>query len=278
MNLVGKIFIVLILVMSLVFMGLVVAVYTTHTNWRTKSTELGEQLTTTRNEVTALKTETSNLTATLDTERKQKAEALAKLETDNDKLQQQVAEQEKERARLEQERRESVAAMDATQKTLDALRGEVERLRQEIATARQDRQEYFTKLVNATDQMHQMVNEMNALKSRSVTLADSHRRMVEGMRKLGLDPDRDYASAPPKVEGLVTAVRDGELVELSIGEDDGLREGHTLEVYRTANGSSTYLGRVQVTKSEADKAVARVLPGFQKGAIQRGDNVATQLY
>ncbi len=63
MNLVGKIFIVLILVMSLVFMGLVVAVYTTHTNWRTKSTELGEQLTTTKNEVTALKTETSNLTA-----------------------------------------------------------------------------------------------------------------------------------------------------------------------------------------------------------------------
>ena len=34
MNLVGKIFIVLIFVMSILFMGFVVAVYATHTNWR----------------------------------------------------------------------------------------------------------------------------------------------------------------------------------------------------------------------------------------------------
>ena len=44
MNLVGKIFVVLIFVMSLVFMAFAMAVYATHRNWREEVTRPRERL------------------------------------------------------------------------------------------------------------------------------------------------------------------------------------------------------------------------------------------
>ena len=43
MNLVGKIFIVLIMLMSFVFMGFALAVYATHQNWETAAKKLTEE-------------------------------------------------------------------------------------------------------------------------------------------------------------------------------------------------------------------------------------------
>ena len=40
---------------------------------------------------------------------------------------------------------------------------------------------------------------------------------------------------------------------------------------------SRYLGRVEVTDTLPDKVVAKILPEMQKGAIQGGDRVASQL-
>jgi hypothetical protein len=68
-------------------------------------------------------------------------------------------------------------------------------------------------------------------------------------------------------------VAGGQLVEVSIGADDGLKEGNTLIVYR----GSRYLGRLTVLETSPDKAVAQVDRQFQQGQIQEGDRVATRL-
>ena len=83
----------------------------------------------------------------------------------------------------------------------------------------------------------------------------------------------DVANIPPVVDGVVTAVGANDLIEISIGSDDGIRQGHTLEVYRDAS----YLGRVVIQSTEPDRAVARVLKDFRKGIIRKGDRVATKL-
>jgi len=78
---------------------------------------------------------------------------------------------------------------------------------------------------------------------------------------------------PPRVDGIVTNVGEKTLIEVSIGSDDGLRAGHTLEVFR----NNAYLGRVEVTQLEPDRAVCRIIPEYRKGIIKRGDRVATKL-
>ena len=77
----------------------------------------------------------------------------------------------------------------------------------------------------------------------------------------------------PTVDGVVTAVGAKDLLEISIGSDDGLRKGHTLEVYR----ANSYLGRVIVRETWPDRAVVQIIPEYRKGMIKKGDRVATKL-
>jgi hypothetical protein len=69
---------------------------------------------------------------------------------------------------------------------------------------------------------------------------------------------------------VVLAVGQNGLVEISLGRDDGIREGHQLDVYR----GGQYLGRIEIRRTQDDKSVGQILPGFRKGFIQQGDDVA----
>ena len=80
----------------------------------------------------------------------------------------------------------------------------------------------------------------------------------------------------PTVDGVVSQVRrvaGGQLVEVTIGADDGLKDGNTLEVFR----GSRYLGRLEIVETSPDKSVGRVDRRFQQGQIQEGDRVATRI-
>ena len=97
--------------------------------------------------------------------------------------------------------------------------------------------------------------------------------MKEVLDRHDLDEFTPVVDIPPRVDGVVTAVSDRDLLEISIGSDDGLRVGHTLEVYR----NNSYLGRVVVRRTEPDRAVVEILPEYRKGTIRKGDRVATKL-
>ena len=62
--------------------------------------------------------------------------------------------------------------------------------------------------------------------------------MTTVMQSKGIDPATDPAGVVPTVEGVVNQIRrkDGtQLIEVSIGADDGLKTGNTLEVSRGGN-------------------------------------------
>ena len=63
------------------------------------------------------------------------------------------------------------------------------------------------------------------------------------------------------------------LVEVSIGKDDGVRVGDKLDVYR----GGQYIGRINITRSEDDKAVGEILPTYSRGFILKGDRVDSRL-
>jgi hypothetical protein len=60
---------------------------------------------------------------------------------------------------------------------------------------------------------------------------------------------------------------------MSIGIDDGIREGHTLQVSR----NNKYLGRVIVRKATANRSVGEIDPKVQQGPIYKGDRVASKI-
>lgn len=278
MNFIGKIFVVLITVMSLAFMSFAVAVYATHRNWRDiVLNELRPQLDEARAENQSLRDTLERLTNDLQSEQTNRRTQVAKLEQEKELLQRERDERQRETAELVEERRRSIAAMEATQRTLENLRAEVDRLREEIVQAQQDRDDHFKRMVALTDEVQQLEGRRNLLEARNMQLLEQVARQNAVLDRHGLDEFMPIDGIPPKVDGIILAVGDRGLVEISIGSDDGLRTGHTLEVFRHGTSNSKYLGRVEVVRIEADRAVAKVIPEFRKGIIQKEDRVASRL-
>lgn len=65
------------------------------------------------------------------------------------------------------------------------------------------------------------------------------------------------------------------LIMMSIGSDDGLMEGHTLDVIR--RGESKWMGKVIIVSVYPDEAVAEVIDTAANGIIEEGDDVTTKL-
>ena len=87
-----------------------------------------------------------------------------------------------------------------------------------------------------------------------------------------MDEFTDVLDKPPALDGRVIAIQK-DLLQISLGQDDGLRIGHQLDVYRGA----LYLGRVQIRETQPSSAVCEIIPEYQKGQIRKDDNVITNL-
>ncbi len=288
MNLVGKIFVVLIFVMSLVFMSFTVMVLSAHKNWRDvventtatpdKPLGLKLQLQNARQENDRLKAERDDLTKQLDAEIAAKRAQLTKLESERDDLRRELDQRMQELTALTQQERDAIAAMQAAHQTLAARTNEVNSLRTEVQQAQKDRHESLIRLVSRTDELQQTANELRTLKDQSTVLAQDLAKAREVLAKFNLKPDPGaYQDQTPQVEGVVLAAPGNNLIEISLGSDDGLTKGHHLEVFRLAGGEGKYLGRVEVVRTEPARAVCQILPEFNRGPIQQGDRVASKL-
>lgn len=276
MNLLGKIFIVLILVLSVVFMTLAMAMYATHKNWREEAQKLQTQVQQAQAQLEQKVTEYNRMESELKRVTVDKDQQISKLESERVALEGRNASIQSELDQLKQERREATAAVAATQQNNEKLAGEVTTLRQDIRTNQQLRDQAFASALNATEELHQSKGELDSALERSRQLTSQVAGMTTVMRENGLNPATDPNAVTPRVDGFVSQVKrvaGAQLVEVTIGSDDGLKPGHTVEVFR----DSKYLGRVEILKTSPDKSVGRVDRRYQQGQIQEGDRVATQL-
>ncbi len=272
MNLIGKIFVVLVFMMSLVFMSFAVAVYGTHQNWKKEAVDWKNKRETAVGELQKAQEEKAQLEKQIADESLAKREALAKLETERGELQTQRDELVKQRDALMIKDKEAVAALDTAQQNLAKLTTEVEGLRGEIRDAQTQRDKSFERVVELTDKIHQAQGELKRLEERRVQLAGEIAAASQVLKAHGLSKDTPVDGLPPQIRGKVLAINRDNMIEISLGSDDGLRAGHTLEVFR----GSKYLGRVEVLNASTDRAVGKILPGFKKGNIQKDDDVATR--
>ncbi len=287
MNLVGKIFIVLIVVMSLVFASFAVAVYATHKSWKQvvdnpnplpgENLGLAQKLDQKEQRIEELKDQKLNLERELAAQESLRIDAVKRLENEKDRISQDLARYKQQYEELVKAERAAVAAMNQTQQTLAQLRDELGKRRTEVDQANQDRDSNFKEVVRLTDLLHQQVNELKRLRARQMELAKDLAQANEVLRLHKLVPDPTaYRGVPSALDGLVLAVPRSDLVEISLGSDEGLLNGHQLEVYRITGSGPTYVGRIEVVKTDADRSACKVLPSYQQSNVQRGDRVTTK--
>lgn len=283
MNLVGKIFVTLILVMSLVFMTLALMVYATHKNWKEVidgaqgRPGLKAQLADAKQQVTNLQDQLKKLQENNQTEAQARTAQLAKLQTEFSNLKTDRDTLVNQLAGLTTQTREALEAGKIAQDLLDDKLKEIDGLRTEIQQAHEDRDQRFKDAVELTDKLHEAEGEAERLKA----YTDSLGRMVAMYRdaadRLGVDINQPVDGIPPKLDGVVTASRSDGFVEISMGSDDGLRAGHQAYVYRQQNGQSRPIAKIEVVKVTPDKSVGKVIPEFRLAPIARDDRVTTRL-
>ncbi len=283
MTLLGKVFTVLIFIMSLVFMTFAVAVFATHKNWKMYVTnetpneqyDLGliHQLAQLKEANVNLRSEMETLRSETAKEQAARRHAIGVLETKLAEVAQSLTDREAELRALQVSEGESAEALKVATQVVDALQDELKLLRVEIRSTQDDRDTQFNKLVQATDLYHSAQGFLQNFKERNLQLAAQISEYKRVMDANGLTRDMDTTGIAPPLDGIVTAVGDRNLIEISLGSDDGLRVGHRVEVYR----SNAYLGYAVVLKTDPDRAVAQVDEKTQRGLVKVRDSVATKL-
>ena len=276
MNLLGKSLTVFIAIAAIMLMAFSMAVYSTHRNWRDDAEKLSAQLSEATNRNEQLQSSYNSLESQLTAEVEAAQQEVRKLESERVQLIEQNTSIQSVLDQLRQQERANTAAVASTQQNNEKLTAEVEALRAEIRENQQARDQAVATTIRSTDDLHQAQGRLSSLNERHIQLAQQLGEATAMLRENGIDPTTDSQAAVPSVRGVVSATirqAGSQLIEVSVGADDGLKRGYTIEVFR----GERYLGRAEIIRTEPDRAVGRVIRRFQQGQIQEGDDVATKL-
>jgi beta-lactamase regulating signal transducer with metallopeptidase domain len=160
-----------------------------------------------------------------------------------------------ELAELKELVRGTAASADVHKETLAALRREVETLRKELREAQQDRDRLLANVIELTDQLRQLTIQH---KQRPDLPSRNNRSDIKSIPEFGV---------------VVAVSEENQLVEISFGSDDGLAQGRRLDVAR----GLTYVGRIEVLKTQPDMSVCRILPEMRAARVEIGDRVLVNL-
>ena len=172
MNLIGKIFVVLIFAMSLVFMAFAVAVYGTHQNWKKAAKAADDKRKAAMQQVQVAEEEKAKLTqADRGRATGQARSAWQSWKPSATSWPSSATKPRNSATRWWPRTRNAVAALDVAQQNLAKLTKEVDVLRGDIRTAQGERDKHFDKVVELTDRIHQVQGELKRLDERNLQLA-----------------------------------------------------------------------------------------------------------
>ena len=283
MTLVGKIFTVLIFVMSICFMTASVMVFATHKNWKDfalaptavngKPVGLKKQLDDLKVLEQALKVEIEGIKRRLEEERVARRAVVGSLVARVSRSEQELAAKQREYEVLLASLTTATETTKLTQQRLTTLETEIAAARLRLRDTEADLDDKFGQVVALTDSLNQAKGLQVRIDERNTQLALQVTRMKTVMNARGLDENSLVVHLAPWVDGVITDISNTNLVEVSIGSDDGLKQGHLLQVDR----GKTSLGQITISKTSPDRSVGTIDKTMQRGRMQKGDNVTTKL-
>jgi hypothetical protein len=271
-NVLGKIFVFALFIMSLVLMTFAIAVYKSNINWQAKAKATQEELKKVQEQANQFKQEKELNEKYVASSEAARDQVIAKFMRAIAEKDTELKELRDKRAEILQSMQEKIAKLESVEQDLTRATQELKDLR---ATA-QSKQEMVDKQVQRSAQLAAQLHEKESFLAIATERKAQLEKQVAQARLLlkqsGLSIDSLPKDRVPTVDGVVVAVVD-DAIEVSLGGDDGLQAGHQIEVYR----NDEYLGRAIVQSVKPDRATAVILRDYARGIIQRGDKVTTRL-
>jgi len=272
----AKIFTVLVLILSVVFVTATLMLFAQRQNWRAQTQERESRISQLRKEMAKQKEDYEGIV-------NEKNEAIRDLEN-------KVADQnhlidtltaERDKALADQKQAElALARLQDDHKvaiqTLQQQTSRASRLEGELETAKKERQEAFSKMQQAIDARRDAEAKLASLETK---LKDVERALYKANQEIaamkrGTLAEGKYVSATEKINGRIRKI-EGDIFLLDVGSVDGVRERYLFTVYR----GDKYLGQLVATKVTPDYTIAEVVPETTKepGKMRENDNVTTRL-
>ena len=271
-NVLGKIFVFAIFVMSLMLMSFAVAIYSSHVDWQQKYKAKKDELDKVAAEKASLDEEITRLTENVATSEAARDQVIAK-------FQQALIEKDKELKTLKDGRDQKLAEMQQKISDLATVEDDLTQARKEVAELQAEVNDKQQKVDTQVDRAAEIAGQLHEKES-FLEIANERKAQLEKqvaqarvlLKQNGLSLDSLPKDRVPTINGVVMAVVD-DSIEVSLGFDDGLQTGHQIEVYR----NDEYLGRAIVKSVKPDRAVAVLVREYSRGIVQRGDKVTTRL-
>jgi hypothetical protein len=286
MTILGKMMAIFVLVLSILQGALTVMLFVSRAQWVRQNALQANQVQIASASTSAMQAELEQARGEAKNERAALEARIVKLDQDlkaeaakNTGLQRQLADEMKKTN--EQTAIAAAAQVDAktrqadNERMLTAIKERDKANSDLVADNKKEREDR----VNAEIQMRTAVLNSQKMEER---LRDAMRDLAKRSQPAGTTTTVSKTNAPnppqESVEGLVSQVDQGGLMKLTIGSDAGLREGHTLDLYRIAAvpSQSQYLGMVRIRKVTPNEAVAEPV-GRMAAQPQRGDQVSSRI-
>lgn len=281
-NVVGKILIVLQLVFSLCFMCFAGAAYTFHEGWKNRATTAEDKLKNTNLQLTEAQTARQQLEEKLTADVKTQNDRAVMAEAKVTGLETSLAQALGNLANAEQQRDKHLADLVIAQQEAQARIAETTDARSENLRLNDRVVDGISVRRTLEDQVLELQGQINEAIRREQANIEKLERLRGVLSKNNIDWE-DAMRGPilaisEKVNGVVKGSRknesrSAELVEISVGSDDGIAKSMRLIIYRGAK----FICEIEVTEVYPDVAVGRVIEETRNGTIERGDNVTTKL-
>ncbi|MGC8639371.1 MAG: hypothetical protein ACP5XB_05775 [Isosphaeraceae bacterium] len=281
MTYVGKILVIVIMALSLIFLGVSTVVFSTAKNWRTATDEQKKKVSALENKLRdeqaakdAAKKELEAAKANYDALTKSKDAEIAKLQKETDDERQQITTVSNEVATAQANARTALAEAEA-------LRKETETLRQIRAKVEEQASKYKVTQSDLYDRIHELERILDTAKKNNADLRDRVAKFSTLLRQNNISDDisqvKGTESAPPVVGEVKQTEPTNRKVVITIGSDDGLRVGHELYLFRQ-KPRPEYIGKITIISVDPDQAVGRVIGATYQGKkIKEGDIVSSTI-
>lgn len=275
MNLLGKILTFLILLTSVAFCMVAIVVVASHQSWketaeanRKTAEDFRKRFQNAEEQIAALRGQNEKASVA-------RAQAIAYL---NSQL---AIERERYSAQILQVQNLR-SQLDTSIANLQNAESRLKDQDQQIQTLGQQNRGLAADLASQSQRVAVILSQVEAAEVKKEQLAAQLQQMMveyNDLKKVadvvGIDKNTLWAQIPPDLTGRVTGIsaNQQDVFAVSLGLDDGLREGHTVDVVR--NGR--HIGTATVVSSQANNATAKFVDGMRNAMPQVGDEVTTVL-
>ncbi len=282
MTYVGKILVLLIMAMSLVFLGVSVTAFVTATNWKEATAKKDAELKKVQGQLGTRDSEKKDAEAKLQAALTDLAATTKKYEDQVASLRTAAETAQGEKTQLQTALTDANTNSSLATAESQARTGEMTKLRDQLSAAVDVGNKLKIEQTEKNTQILTLQRQLEASERSAKGLRENFARALTRLRQLGDSTDLSHVASsgeiPTDVEGKVLKVDPrNRSIEISIGSDDGVSTGMELYLFRTSP-MPEYLGKVKVGLVEPDQAVASVIGNTVHGKkIMEGDNVSSTL-